>query len=136
MRSIVRRRESPASTGPPDRRIRLALQPANNRLTSLDDVEHALSTADRELLKVSSTIPTASCSAKADGQPRPRRPTAPSTSEFPARRKLEPDAHSLALHQDGLRRRLPVPATVAWSGDNAQMPGQASENQILNRYSL
>ena len=122
VRSIVRRRESSEA---PARQIaefsgwRFNL--ANNRLTSPDDVEHALSTAESELLKVFINNPNRILQREKLMGTRDLAPTdrAIDVRVSRLRRKLEPDAHSPAFIKTVYGAGYLFLATVTWSGDNA-----------------
>ena len=122
VRSIVRRRESSEA---PARQIaefsgwRFNL--ANNRLTSPDGVEHALSTAESELLKVFINNPNRILQREKLMGTRDLAPTdrAIDVRISRLRRKLEPDAHSPAFIKTVYGAGYLFLATVTWSGDNA-----------------
>ena len=122
VRSIVRRRESSEA---PARQIaefsgwRFNL--ANNRLTSPDGEEHALSTAESELLKVFINNPNRILQREKLMGTRDLAPTdrAIDVRISRLRRKLEPDAHSPAFIKTVYGAGYLFLATVTWSGDNA-----------------
>ena len=122
VRSIVRRRESSEA---PARQIaefsgwRFNL--ANNRLTSPDGEEHALSTAESELLKVFINNPHRILQREKLMGTRDLAPTdrAIDVRISRLRRKLEPDAHSPAFIKTVYGAGYLFLATVTWSGDNA-----------------
>ncbi len=122
VRSIVRRRESSEA---PARQIaefsgwRFNL--ANNRLTSPDGAEHALSTAESELLKVFINNPNRILQREKLMGSRDLAPTdrAIDVRISRLRRKLEPDAHSPAFIKTVYGAGYLFLATVTWSGDNA-----------------
>ena len=122
VRSIVRRRESSEA---PARQIaefsgwRFNL--ANNRLTSPDGEEHALSTAESELLKVFINNPNRILHREKLMGTRDLAPTdrAIDVRISRLRRKLEPDAHSPAFIKTVYGAGYLFLATVTWSGDNA-----------------
>ena len=122
VRSIVRRRESSEA---PARQIaefsgwRFNL--ANNRLTSPDGEEHALSTDESELLKVFINNPNRILQREKLMGTRDLAPTdrAIDVRISRLRRKLEPDAHSPAFIKTVYGAGYLFLATVTWSGDNA-----------------
>ena len=122
VRSIVRRRESSEA---PARQIaefsgwRFNL--ANNRLTSPDGEEHALSTAESELLKVFINNPNRILQREKLMGTRDLAPTdrAIDVRISRLRRKLEPDAHGPAFIKTVYGAGYLFLATVTWSGDNA-----------------
>lgn len=122
VRSIVRRRESSEA---PARQIaefsgwRFNL--ANNRLTSPDGEEHALSTAESELLKVFINNPNRILQREKLMGTRDLAPTdrAIDVRISRLRRKLEPDAHSPAFIKTVYGAGYLFLATVTWFGDNA-----------------
>ena len=122
VRGIVRRRESSEA---PARQIaefsgwRFNL--ANNRLTSPDGEEHALSTAESELLKVFINNPNRILQREKLMGTRDLAPTdrAIDVRISRLRRKLEPDAHSPAFIKTVYGAGYLFLATVTWSGDNA-----------------
>lgn len=122
VRSIVRRRESSEA---PARQIaefsgwRFNL--ANNRLTSPDGEEHALSTAESELLKVFINNPNRILQREKLMGTRDLAPTdrAIDVRISRLRRKLEPDAHSPAFIKTVYGAGYLFLATVTWSGNNA-----------------
>ena len=122
VRSIVRRLESSEA---PARQIaefsgwRFNL--ANNRLTSPDGEEHALSTAESELLKVFINNPNRILQREKLMGTRDLAPTdrAIDVRISRLRRKLEPDAHSPAFIKTVYGAGYLFLATVTWSGDNA-----------------
>ena len=122
VRSIVRRRESSEA---PARQIaefsgwRFNL--ANNRLTSPDGEEHALSTAESELLKVFINNPNRILQREKLMGTRDLAPTdrAIDVRISRLRRKLEPDPQSPAFIKTVYGAGYLFLATVTWSGDNA-----------------
>ena len=122
VRSIVRRRESSEA---PARQIaefsgwRFNL--ANNRLTSPDGEEHALSTAESELLKVFINNPNRILQREKLMGTRDLAPTdrAIDVRISRLRRKLEPDAHSPAFIKTVYGAGYLFLATVTWTGDNS-----------------
>ena len=122
VRSIVRRRESSEA---PARQIaefsgwRFNL--ANNRLTSPDGEEHALSTAESELLKVFINNPNRILQREKLMGTRDLAPTdrAIDVRISRLRRKLEPDAHSPAFIKTVYGAGYLFLTTVTWSDDNA-----------------
>ena len=122
VRSIVRRRESSEA---PARQIaefsgwRFNL--ANNRLTSPDGEEHALSTAESELLKVFINNPNRILQREKLMGTRDLAPTdrAIDVRISRLRRKLEPDAESPAFIKTVYGAGYLFLATVTWAGDSA-----------------
>ena len=122
VRSIVRRRESSEA---PARQIaefsgwRFNL--ANNRLTSPDGEEHALSTAESELLKVFINNPNRILQREKLMGTRDLAPTdrAIDVRISRLRRKLEPDADSPAFIKTVYGAGYLFLATVTWTGDNS-----------------
>lgn len=118
VRSIVRRRESSEA---PARQIaefsgwRFNL--ANNRLTSPDGEEHALSTAESELLKVFINNPNRILQREKLMGTRDLAPTdrAIDVRISRLRRKLEPDAHSPAFIKTVYGAGYLLAATVSWN---------------------
>jgi DNA-binding response OmpR family regulator len=94
---------------------------ANNRLTSPDGEEHALSTAESELLKVFINNPNRILQREKLMGTRDLAPTdrAIDVRISRLRRKLEPDAHSPAFIKTVYGAGYLFLATVTWSGDNA-----------------
>ena len=122
VRSIVRRRESSEA---PARQIaefsgwRFNL--ANNRLTSPDGEEHALSTAESELLKVFINNPNRILQREKLMGTRDLAPTdrAIDVRISRLRRKLEPDAESPAFIKTVYGAGYLFLATVTWTADSA-----------------
>ena len=122
VRSIVRRRDSgevPALQIAEFGGWRFNL--ANNRLTSPVGEEHALSTAESELLKVFINNPNRILQREKLMGTRDLAPTdrAIDVRISRLRRKLEPDAHSPAFIKTVYGAGYLFLATVTWSGDNA-----------------
>lgn len=122
VRSIVRRRES--SEAPAHQIAEFSgwrFNLANNRLTSPDGEEHALSTAESELLKVFINNPNRILQREKLMGTRDLAPTdrAIDVRISRLRRKLEPDAHSPAFIKTVYGAGYLFLATVTWSGDNA-----------------
>ena len=122
VRSIVRRREGSEAQA---RQIaefsgwRFNL--GNNRLVSPNGEEHALSTAESELLKVFVNNPNRILQREKLMGTRDLAPTdrAIDVRISRLRRKLEPDAHSPAFIKTVYGAGYLFLATVTWSGDNA-----------------